>query len=160
MMPEARFELMDVADQPVADHLALLSLLNQYCHLVDRGGVDDIAALFAEDAVLWPAYQGEARIEGRTAIRAWFQNYDDNVRSGRRHRRHKISSPIVKIDGDAAEAWCYLDSSTVLTADNVIQVSAGRYEDKLAKVDGGWLFRERIIFINHIHTIDAFTEPQ
>ncbi|MDP6873548.1 MAG: hypothetical protein QF521_08475 [Alphaproteobacteria bacterium] len=42
----------------------------------------------------------------------------------------------------------------------MIQVSAGRYEDKLAKVDGGWLFRERIIFINHIHTIDAFTEPQ
>ena len=157
-MSNNEFKIVGGPDQPVADHLAVLSCLNQYCHLVDRGGVDEIAALFAEDAVLRPLYQGETPVTGRAAIRGWFQNYDTEVRAGRRHRRHKIASPFVKIDGDQASAWCYLDSSTVVIATNLIQVSAGRYEDKLIKLDGTWLFRERAIILNHIHTIDGFDE--
>ncbi|MDP7548007.1 MAG: nuclear transport factor 2 family protein [Alphaproteobacteria bacterium] len=157
-MSESAFKLAGGPDQPVADYLAVLSCLNQYCHLVDRGGVDEIAALFAEDAALRPLYQGETPVTGRAAIRAWFQNYDDEIRAGRRHRRHKITSPFVKIDGDAAIAWCYLDSSTVIIATNRMQVSAGRYKDKLVKVEGTWLFKERVIILNHIHMIDGFGE--
>ncbi len=157
-MPESKFKVVGGPDQPVADHLAVLSCLNQYCHLVDRGEVDEIAALFAEDAVLRPLYQGETPVTGRAAIRAWFQNHDDEIRAGRRHRRHKITSPFVKIDGDEASAWCYLDSSTVIIATNLMQVSAGRYEDKLVKVQGTWLFKERVIILNHINMIDGFDE--
>lgn len=157
-MPETEFKITGAPVQPVADYLAVLSCLYQYCHLVDRGEVDEIAALFTEEAVLWPVYQGDGRIEGRAAIRAWFQNYDTEVRAGRRHRRHKISSPFIRIDGDTASVDCYLDSSTVLIATNVISVSAGRYEDKLVKADGTWLFTQRKIILNHIHTIDDFNE--
>lgn len=157
-MSESRFKLVGGPDQAVADHLAVLSCLNQYCHLVDRGTVDQIAALFAEDGVLLPLYLGAARYEGRAAIRAWYENYDQEVRAGRRHRRHRITSPFVIVDGVEARATCYLDSSTVLTASNIIKVSAGRYEDKLVKRDGIWLFKERIIILNHIHSIEQFDE--
>ncbi len=157
-MSDSEFKIIGGPDQPVADYLAVLACLNQYCHLVDRGEVEEIVALFAEDAVLRPLYQGEARFEGRAAIRAWYQDYDKEVRAGRRHRRHRITAPFVSIDGGAASATCYLDSSAVMIATNVIKVSAGRYEDKLVKVDGTWLFKERVIILNHIHTIEKFDE--
>ncbi len=157
-MSENGFKIVRGPEQPVADQLAVLSCLNQYCHLVDRGEVDEIAALFAEDGVLRPAYQGDARFEGRAAIRAWYQKYDREVRAGRRHRRHRITAPFVRIEGNDARAWCYLDSSALIIAANVIKVSAGRYEDRLIKVDGTWLFKERVIILNHIHTIDGFDE--
>lgn len=157
-MSENAFKVVGGPAQPVADYLAVLSCLNQYCHLVDRGEVDEIAALFAENAVLRPTYQGQAPIAGRAAIREWYESYDRKIRAGRRHRRHKITSPFVEIDGAEAHAWCYLDSSAVIIATNIINISAGRYEDKLIKVDGTWLFKERVIILNHIHTIDGFNE--
>ncbi|MDA1100572.1 MAG: nuclear transport factor 2 family protein [Proteobacteria bacterium] len=157
-MSESAFKVVGGPDQPVADYLGVLSRLNQYCHLVDRGEVDQIAALFAEDAILRPIYQGNVRLEGRAAIRNWYEIYDREVRAGRRHRRHRITSPFVAVDGDEAKAWCYLDSSAVIIATNVINVSAGRYEDELIKIDGTWLFKERVIILNHTHTIDSFNE--
>lgn len=157
-MPESEFKIVGGPDQPAEDYLAVLSCLNQYCHLVDRGEADEIAALFAEDAVLLPTYQGTARIEGRAAIAEWYEKYDREVRAGRRHRRHRITAPFIEIDGDEASAVCYLDSSALIIATNVIKVSAGRYHDKLVNVDGAWLFKERAIILNHVHTIENFDE--
>ncbi|MBT3372663.1 MAG: nuclear transport factor 2 family protein [Rhodospirillaceae bacterium] len=158
-MSDHEFKMADGAAQPLADHLGIMNCLNQYCHVVDRGSVDEIVALFAEDAVLLTPYQGNGRFEGRAAIRAWYENYDREVRAARRHRRHTITSPFITINGDAATAVCYLDSSTILIASNVINVSSGRYDDKLVKVNGTWLFKERIININHVHRIESFDEP-
>ncbi len=160
-MSDSEFKMVakETPVQPVADHLGVMNCLNQYCHLVDRGSVDEIVALFAEDAVLLTPYQGNGRFAGRPAIRAWYENYDREVRNARRHRRHRITSPFITIRGDEATAVCYLDSSAVLIASNVINVSSGRYDDKLVKVNGTWLFKERVININHVHRIESFEEP-
>ena len=155
-MTGTEFKMTGGPDQPVADQLAIQSLLNQYCHVVDRGTVDEIAALFAEDAILRPLHEGGEIFEGRAAIRAWFESYDKRVRAAQRYRRHRNSVPFVTVDGDAATAECYLDSSAVMIAEGVINVSAGRYEDKLVKVDGRWFFKDRTIIINHIHAIAPF----
>ena len=157
-MSDTEFKIVDGPEQPVADQLASTSLLNQYCHAVDRGSVDEIVALFAEDAVLLTPYQSDGRFAGRAAIRAWYENYDSEVRAGRRYRRHRISVPFIRIDRDRATAVCYLDSSAVIGDPSFINVSGGRYDDKLSKVDGIWLFQERVINIHHVHTIGEFTE--
>ncbi|MFP6709053.1 MAG: nuclear transport factor 2 family protein [Alphaproteobacteria bacterium] len=158
-MAELAFAIQGGGDQPVADQMAIHSLLNQYCHVVDRGTVDEIAALFCEDAILRPLHEGPEVFEGRAAIRAWYDSYDKRVRVGRRHRLHRISVPFIVVDGATARVDCYLDSTAVLVATNVISVSAGRYEDKLVKADGRWLFRDRTIIINHVHRIETFEEP-
>jgi ketosteroid isomerase-like protein len=155
-MPGTEYYMASGPDQPVADQLAIVSLLNQYCHVVDRGTVDEIAALFADDAILRPLHEGGDIFEGRAAIRAWFESYDKRVRAARRYRRHRISVPFITVKGDAATAECYLDSSAVLIAEGVINVSAGRYEDKLVKMDGRWFFKDRTIIINHVHIIATF----
>ena len=157
-MTQDLFNIIGGPAQPVAEQLAIQHLMNQYCHLVDRGSVEEIAALFSEDGVLLPLHEGEDRIVGRAAIRAWYRDYDDRVRANRRHRRHRITVPFVIVDGDRATAQSYLDSSAVLIDEGVINVSAGRYDDELVKVDGQWLFQERAIHINHIHKIPAFEE--
>jgi len=156
---QTNFKTLDGPDQPVADQMAILSLLHQYCHAVDRGTADQIASLFSVDAILRPTHEGEEIFEGRAAIRAWYEHYDKRVRAGRRHRLHRISVPYIVIECGQATADCYLDSTALLIETNIINVSAGRYEDKLVKVDGRWLFRDRTIIINHIHQIEAFEEP-
>ncbi|MBT4491290.1 MAG: nuclear transport factor 2 family protein [Rhodospirillaceae bacterium] len=157
-MSDGEFKMVDGPHQPVEDQLAIHLLLNQYCHVVDRGTVDEIAALFSEDGILRPLHEGPEIFEGRDAVRAWYEDYDKRVRAGRRHRRHRITVPFITITGDTATVECCLDSSCVLIATNVISVSAGRYEDKLVKVAGQWLFKERAIYINHIHQVEAFRE--
>ncbi len=127
--------------------------------MVDRGGVDEIVALFAEDAVLLTPYLGNGRCEGRVAIRAWYETYDSEIRGGRRHRRHSITVPFITVDGETPTSDCYLDSSTILTEPKVINISCGRYDDKLVMVGGTWLFLERIINIHYIHRIAEFDEP-
>ena len=62
-MPDDRFKVVAGPDQPVADNLAITQCLNQYCHLVDRGSVDEIVALFADDALLRTPYQNTGEFE-------------------------------------------------------------------------------------------------
>ena len=157
-MPDDRFKVVAGPDQPVADNLAITQCLNQYCHLVDRGSVDEIVALFADDPLLRTPYQNNGEFEGRAAISAWYEAYDVEVRTHRRHRRHKISVPFITIDGNTATCTCYLDSSTVIKDTNELQVSSGRYDDKLSKIGGTWLFQERVINIHHIHRVATFDE--
>ena len=88
-MSDGEFKMVDGPHQPVEDQLAIHLLLNQYCHVVDRGTVDEIAALFSEDGILRPLHEGPEIFEGRDAVRAWYEDYDKRVRAGRRHRRHR-----------------------------------------------------------------------
>ena len=161
-MSDNKFKMVDGLDQPVSDYLAIMQCLNQYCHVVDRGSVEQIVAMFTDDAVLLTPYQNNdgfgGKFEGRAAIRTWYEDYDRDVRAGRRRRRHKISVPFITIDGETATSVCYLDSSTVLESANTLQVSSGRYDDKLVKSDGTWLFQERVINIHHVHQVEAFDE--
>ena len=89
-MPASKFKMVNGPDQPVADQIAITSLLNQYCHAVDWGSVDAIAALFTDDAIQRPLHEGPEVFQGRAAIRAWYDIYDKRVRAGRRHRLHRI----------------------------------------------------------------------
>jgi len=45
------------ASSLVEDHLAIQQLLHKYCHVVDRGTADEVAALFHRTAVLLRRYQ-------------------------------------------------------------------------------------------------------
>ncbi len=131
------------------DLAEIQNLLNQYCHAVDRGSIDDIAAVFHRDAVLRPRYLGDEAHEGIDAIRAWYTDYDRKVRSTVHPMRHKITAPYIEVDGERATAVCYLDADFVSNANGQMGVATGRYEDRLVKDAGRWWIRERVIIVDH-----------
>jgi ketosteroid isomerase-like protein len=131
------------------DLAEIQNLLNQYCHAVDRGSIDDIAAVFHRDAVLRPRYLGDEAHEGIDAIRAWSPDYDRKVRSTVHPMRHKITAPYIEVDGERATAVCYLDADFVSNANGQMGVATGRYEDRLVKDAGRWWIRERVIIVDH-----------
>jgi hypothetical protein len=134
-----------VAASLTEDQMAIEQLLHRYCHVLDRGTVDEIVALFHRDAVLLPAYESDARHVGRDAVRAWYTNYDRTLRANVHHLRHKIACPVIEISGNTATSVCYLDADAIPTGSDESIVLVGRYDDELVKEAGRWWFKERKI---------------
>lgn len=140
-----------------ADVIAIQQVLHRYCHVVDRGTVDEVAALFHPDAVLLPAYESDKRYEGREAIRGWYANYDNTLRSGVKFLRHKIESPVIDVSGDEAVSTCYLDADAITASTDKPMIVFGRYDDRFVKDGGRWYFKERKIITYYSLAADAYT---
>jgi hypothetical protein len=132
--------------------MAIEQLLHRYCHALDRGSIDEVVELFHPDAVLLPAYQSDARLVGREAVRDWYASYDRTLRANVRHLRHKISCPLIEVSGNSATSVCYLDADAVPTGSEEPIVLVGRYEDELVREEGRWWFKERKIIGYYSHS--------
>jgi uncharacterized protein (TIGR02246 family) len=135
------------------DQVAIEQLLNRYCHKLDRGEIDAVLELFAEDAVLVPEYEGGARHEGREAVRAWYTRYAATTIAAVRGLRHKISTAMIDVDGDQATAACYLDADSINRTSGKRSIVGGRYEDRLVRTAAGWRIAERRIVIDYASTL-------
>jgi len=135
------------------DIVAITQLLNHYCHRLDRGEIDAVVGLFADDAVLVPEYEGRGEHAGIEAIRAWYQTYARNVVGGTTGLRHKVSTPMIEVDGDRATSVCYLDADSVSKETGKRSLAGGRYEDELRREAGGWRLTRRRIVIDYASTL-------
>ena len=124
-------------------------LLYRYCFAVDSGTAEEVADLFAEDAVLVPVYTGGAPARGRGAILEWYINYKRGTSAAVDHLRHVVSNPAIQVDGDRATAQCYLTSNSVSKASGMGNWVAGVYRDKLVRRNGRWQFAEREIHVQY-----------
>lgn len=140
------------------DQLAILQLLHKYCHAVDRGTAEDVAALFHERGVLLPRFESDKRYEGREAVYGWYARYMENFRAKVRFLRHKIESPVIEINGNAATSVCYLDADSIANVNNVASVAFGRYDDALIKDGGRWWFKERTIIVYYSYPLATYRE--
>ena len=102
----------------------------------DQASIDDLLALFADDAVL---DLGSRQVEGRAELFEFF-GASPRPKDGRERTKHVISNVLIEVDGDAASAHSYFQvlRSAGLTA-------WGQYDDQLARVDGSWKIRRRAI---------------
>jgi len=141
---------------------AIKQLLATYCHRVDRGTADEVAALFAPDAVLMPYYDGRYEVHGREGIRGWYAFYHQSLGARVRNLKHLIHSIMIDVDGDAASSVCYLTAYFTMKSDNVAYQLQGTYHDTLARAREGWLFQTRRIEVEFLtplgEVIDAM-EP-
>jgi len=135
------------------DVIAIEQLLNGYCHKLDRGDVAGVVALFSDDAVLIPEYEGDERHAGREAVEAWYTKYTQATGAAVTGLRHKISTAMIDVDGTNATAVCYLDADSVDRETGTRSLAGGRYEDRLVKKDGVWLLCERRIVVDYASTI-------
>ena len=132
------------------DITSIKQTLASYCHLVDRGEPAAVAALFAEDAVLAPYYDGDYEVSGRPAIQGWYEYYEAHFKSGIRHLKHLIHSIAIEVDGNSASGSCYLTAYMISNADGLAYQAQGTYVDQYAKRNDQWLFKRREIYVEFV----------
>jgi len=130
---------------PIEDRLAINDLFVRYTTALDAGDVDTIVGCFTEDGSLESPTVGT--YSGRAAIREFAVRFA-RFREGGSQLQHVISNLAVKVDGNQATATCYL--LNIITRNGESELLApGRYECRLEKIDGEWLFKHRLVILDH-----------
>ncbi len=140
------------AGQQFEDEWLIRRALERYCRAVDDSDFGSVAELFSEDAVL--EFGGEVLV-GRELIRSYY----DGIHGAERAPVtgvHLLGNCIVDITGDEASAstdfvhvWRVgegggADAAAILGGEHLAQIPvAGRYLDRLRRVDGAWLITRR-----------------
>jgi hypothetical protein len=123
--------------QVLEDIEAIRRLKARYADLCDRGyPPDEIAALFAEDAVWDGGVFG--RHVGRAAIRDFFARASDQIPFA----LHYVTNPIIEVAGDRATGvWHLFQACTFADEAGPQPVWGGaRYHEEYVRDDGAWRF--------------------
>ncbi|MEJ0018409.1 MAG: nuclear transport factor 2 family protein [Acetobacteraceae bacterium] len=133
------------------DRTLINDLFVRYTTALDAGDVDTIVGCFTEDGALESPAVGI--YAGRQGIRDFAERFARFHANGSQ-LRHFISNMAVQVNGDEARATCYL--LTVITRGGKTELMApGRYDCKLAKVAGEWLFKHRLVVLDGEAKLDG-----
>ena len=134
-----------------ADRLAIRELIEAYAHCADRRDAKDQMALFTEDThfVVYmntkdptPSQELRSR-EALAPVFAELNKYDATT--------HFVGqSTIFTLTPDRAtgEAYCLAHHVTVDGGKRRLMVASLRYLDTFVKIDGGWFFSERRLYVD------------
>jgi uncharacterized protein (TIGR02246 family) len=126
------------------DRLMINDLFVRYTTALDAGDVETIVACFTEDGALESPAVGI--YSGRQGIREFAERFA-RFRERGSQLRHFISNLAVQVNGDQAHATCYL--LNVMTRGGKTELMPpGRYDCRLMKVDGEWLFSHRPVVLD------------
>lgn len=119
-------------------------LMFRYAELFDTGRFDEFAQLFEHGR--W--HKAEP---GAAATREWI---GEHVRlyDGQTRTKHVTTNVVVDVDesADTATASAYVTIFQAAPNFPLQPIFAGRYQDRLARIDGRWWFTERIV-INDLY---------
>jgi hypothetical protein len=134
-----------------ADRLAIRELIEAYAHCADRRDAKGQMSLFTVDTrfVVFmnakdpkPAMELHSR-EALAPVFADLNKYDATT--------HFVGqSTIFTITSDRAtgEAYCLAHHVTVKGAKRSLMIASLRYRDTFVKMDGAWLFAERLLYVD------------
>src|SRR6476646_250003 len=140
-----------ISPNEAADRLAIRELVEAYAHCVDRRDAKGQIALFTEDAdfVVYmnakdptPSQELHSR-EALAPVFADLNRYDATT--------HFVGqSTIFTLDGDRATgaAYCLAHHIMVDSGKRRLMIASLRYLDTFAKIDGAWLFAERLLYVD------------
>ena len=134
-----------------ADRLAIRELIEAYAHCADRRDAKGQMSLFTEDThfVVYmnakdpkPSQELHSR-EALAPVFAALNQYDATT--------HFVGqSTITSLTGDraAGETYCLAHHVTTDGAKRRLMVASLRYLDRVVKIDGAWLFAERLLYVD------------
>src|SRR3954469_22000575 len=135
----------------IEDRFGINDLFVRYTTALDAGDVETIVACFTEDGALESPAVGV--YSGRQGIRDFAIRFA-RFREAGSQLRHFISNLAVQVDGDEARATCYL--MNVITRNGKTELMPpGRYDCRLAKIDGAWLFHHRLVVLDGEFPLDG-----
>ena len=117
------------------DREAIRDLFARQNLAYDRREAQATAAMFTEDGIL--ELSGDLRFQGRASIEGYMGRL---LKVTGDDYRHWTNSLVMDGDGDEAQVECYLIAFGM--SDGSLRL-AGRYFDRLRKVDGVWKFAHR-----------------
>ena len=129
---------------PLADKIEIHELLARYAWSFDTGDLEGFLSCFADDAVFCEdVFEEVDRWVGRDAIRSMAEHFFSHPAfPGRQHHASQIL-----VEGGAGEcrvrAFCIVVQP--LPDQPCAVVFAGHYDDVVAKIDGRWVFKQRLV---------------
>jgi hypothetical protein len=142
-----------ISPNEAADRLAIRELVEVYAHRADRRDAKGQMALFTADThfvVYMNAKDPKPsqELHSREALAPVFA--DLNKYAATMHFLGQ--STIVTLTGDrgAGETYCMPHHLTIEGEKRKLMIAALRYYDKFAKVNGEWLFAERLLYVDWI----------
>jgi hypothetical protein len=140
-----------------ADRLAIRELIEAYAHCADRRDGNGQMSLFTADThfvVYMNAKDPKPsqELNFRDALAAVFA--DLNKYAATMHFVGQSTILSLTPDKGTGEAYCLAHHLTVDGGKRSLMIAALRYYDTFAKVDGAWLFAERLLYVDWIEERD------
>ena len=140
-----------ISPQEAADRLAIRELVEAYAHCADRRDAKGQMALFTADShfvVYMDAKNPKPsqELRSREALAPVFADLNQYAAT-----MHFVGqSTISKLDGNRAtgEAYCIAHHLIVDGEKRRMMVAYLRYLDTFAKIEGAWLFAERLLYVD------------
>jgi ketosteroid isomerase-like protein len=142
-----------ISSTEAADRLAIRELIESYAHCADRRDAEGQMSLFTADThfVVYmnakdptPSQQLHSR-EALAPVFAELNNYDATT-----HFVGQSTIFTLTDDRGSGEAYCLAHHVTVDGGKRHLMVASLRYLDTFVKIDGGWLFAERRLYVDWI----------
>lgn len=131
---------MDPRLQEVIDHHEIRKVLALYCHACDRG----------DAAVMASVYAGEDSFDDHGLVQAPGPEYAVRMTANIMERTdavwHVLGQSMIVVEGDTAGVETFfLGFMRLREVDGAGRLNqlAGRFVDKLARIDGAWKIRHR-----------------
>jgi hypothetical protein len=140
-----------ISPEEAADRLAIRELIEAYAHCADRRDAKGQMALFTADThfvVYMNAKDPKPsqELHAREALAPVFADLNQYVAT-----MHFVGqSTIFSLKGDRAtgEAYCIAHHLRVDREERRMMVAYLRYLDTFVKIDGMWLFAERLLYVD------------
>jgi ketosteroid isomerase-like protein len=140
-----------ISPEQAADRLAIRELVEAYAHCADRRDTKGQMALFTSDShfVVYMNAKDPTpsqELQSREALAPVFAELNQYATT-----MHFVGqNTILTLDGDRAvgEAYCIAHHLTLDGEKRRLMVAYLRYLDTFAKIDGAWLFAERLLYVD------------
>jgi hypothetical protein len=142
-----------VSPGETADRLAIRELVEAYAHCADRRDSKGQMSLFTPDShfvVFMNAKDPKPsqELHSREALAPVFA--DLNQYAATMHFLGQTTILKLTRDRGTGETYCMPHHLTVAGENRRLMIAALRYYDTFVKMDGGWLFAERLLYVDWI----------
>jgi ketosteroid isomerase-like protein len=136
-----------------ADRLAIRELVEAYAHCADRRDANGQMSLFTPDThfVVYMNAKDPTPLQelhSREALAPVFA--DLNKYAATMHFVGQSTILTLTADRGTGEAYCLAHHLTIEGEKRQLMIAALRYYDMFVKVDGSWLFAERLLYVDWI----------
>ncbi len=136
-----------------ADRLAIRELVEAYAHCADRRDANGQTALFTADThfvVYMNAKDPNPSQELRSREQLAPVFADLNKYAATMHFLGQTTILTLTSDRGTGETYCMPHHLTIEGGKQQLMIAALRYYDTFVKVDGEWLFAERLLYVDWI----------
>jgi hypothetical protein len=141
-----------ISAEEAADRLAIRELVEAYAHCADRRDAKGQMALFTADTHL--VYMNakdpmpSQELHSCEALAPVFA--DLNKYTATMHFVGQSTILTLTADRATGEAYCLAHHVTLEGGKRRLMIAALRYSDQFVKIDGAWLFSERLLYVDWI----------